>query len=174
MITGNPYMQKPIEQLINGQLRYIPNKVSPTHSTIRVNLWSKFKEIFQTTNYTALPHMDISFERGVNKFAPDISIVDYPSKITSDVYYGIPTLVVEILSPINECTKIDIYTNYGVDEYWEIDPKTETIKQFVLTDEQFNLVNTVSNSENEASISPSFCENESIFLKDIFLYPWSE
>ncbi|GAA0615335.1 hypothetical protein GCM10009001_35790 [Virgibacillus siamensis] len=49
-------------------------------------------------------------------------------------------MVVEILSPSNQShdlvTKLNIYMNYGVKEYWIVNPMLDTITVYTLNDDK--------------------------------------
>lgn len=67
---------------------------------------------------------------------PDISIICDKSGFTDARYIGVPRLIVEILSPSNQShdliTKLNIYMNYGVKEYWIVNPMLNTITVYAL------------------------------------------
>lgn len=62
---------------------------------------------------------------------PDLSVICNKEGFTNNKYIGVPTLIVEILSPSNQShdlvTKLNIYMKYGVKEYWIINPMKESI-----------------------------------------------
>ncbi|MBU3190627.1 Uma2 family endonuclease [Clostridium bowmanii] len=55
----------------------------------------------------------------------------YQRLIENGNYTGVPTLIVEILSPSNEShdlvTKMNLYQHFGVNEYWIVNPKIKTV-----------------------------------------------
>lgn len=57
--------------------------------------------------------------------------------------HGAPSFVVEILSPgsIKHDTlrKRDLYARNGIREYWIVDPKTSTVTQMILRDDQYEV-----------------------------------
>ncbi|WP_174612884.1 Uma2 family endonuclease [Virgibacillus ihumii] len=71
---------------------------------------------------------------------PDISIICDKSGFTEARYVGVPNLVVEILSPSNQShdliTKLNIYMNYGVTEYWVVNPMLDSITVYTLNDDK--------------------------------------
>lgn len=54
-------------------------------------------------------------------------------------YIGVPTLIIEILSPSNQAhdliTKMNLYQNYGVQEYWIVNPKLFSAQIYTLNKE---------------------------------------
>lgn len=76
---------------------------------------------------------------GTKIVIPDISVICDPSGFTEERYVGVPSLIVEILSPSNQShdlvTKLNLYMNYGVKEYWIVNPMLFTITVYTLNDE---------------------------------------
>ncbi|GFR35342.1 hypothetical protein TCEA9_11540 [Thermobrachium celere] len=54
-------------------------------------------------------------------------------------FKGVPTLVVEVLSPsissYDYIKKMDLYSRFGVKEYWIMSPANKTVEIFSLTNE---------------------------------------
>ena len=69
---------------------------------------------------------------------PDLSVICNKDGFTENKYIGVPTLIVEILSPSNQAhdlvTKLNIYMKYGVKEYWIVNPMKESITVYTLDD----------------------------------------
>lgn len=59
---------------------------------------------------------------GTKIVIPDLIVICDKSGFTEARYIGVPDLIVEILSPSNQShdliTKLNLYMNYGVKEYW--------------------------------------------------------
>lgn len=70
---------------------------------------------------------------------PDISVICEKVGFTETKYIGVPTLIVEILSPSNQShdliTKLNLYMKYGVKEYWIVNPMLDSITVYVLNEE---------------------------------------
>ncbi|TCP19477.1 Uma2 family endonuclease [Scopulibacillus darangshiensis] len=83
---------------------------------------------------------DIVFENEeTNKkevLVPDLSVICDQQGLTESNYQGVPSLIIEILSPSNQShdlvTKLNKYMKYGVAEYWIINPMLGTIQLYVL------------------------------------------
>jgi prevent-host-death family protein len=81
----------------------------------------------------------IKSETNINVVQPDLLVICDPEKIGADgKYRGVPTLVVEVLSPAtlskDLVKKTELYLQTGVREYWTIDPEGITICQYVFSD----------------------------------------
>ena len=67
---------------------------------------------------------------------PDITVVCDPGKLDDIGCKGAPDLVMEILSPTTQrhdrFTKFNLYQQAGVQEYWIVDPSSQSVQVFVL------------------------------------------
>jgi Uma2 family endonuclease len=76
---------------------------------------------------------------------PDLVVIldAHRSIITRPKINGAPDLVVEIISPssdqLDRKIKKDLYQEFGVPEYWVVDPLTQTLEQFVLCEGKYQL-----------------------------------
>lgn len=70
---------------------------------------------------------------------PDLSVICNQDGFTDTRYVGVPDLIMEILSPSNQShdlvTKLNLYMNYGVKEYWMVNPILNAITVYALNDE---------------------------------------
>jgi Uma2 family endonuclease len=77
---------------------------------------------------------------GTKIVIPDISIICEKAGFTDARYVGVPNLIVEILSPSNQShdliTKLNLYMDYGVKEYWIVNPMLNAITVYALNDVQ--------------------------------------
>jgi Uma2 family endonuclease len=100
---------------------------------------------------------------------PDLLVVCDKSKLNDGkTCKGAPDMVVEILSQNNAqhdtVTKLNLYRQYGVQEYWIINPDFETLHVHVLKDGQYNV-----KGYGKTDTSPvHVLENCSINLAEIF------
>lgn len=86
----------------------------------------------------------ISFTR--NDYEPDVVYFrkEVARTFVPDQWkYPIPDFIVEVLSPstqkLDQGVKKDDYEAHGVAEYWIVDPKAETIEQYLLTEGKYEL-----------------------------------
>ena len=67
---------------------------------------------------------------------PDIVVICDHTKIKGTGCIGAPDLIIEILSPAtashDRIRKFNLYRQYGVREYWIIDPETKSISTHIL------------------------------------------
>ena len=70
-----------------------------------------------------------------NVFQPDVFVVCDPEKIADERIYGAPDFIAEIVSPSTSANdyfhKCKVYMQYGVKEYWVINPETKNILVYI-------------------------------------------
>ena len=76
---------------------------------------------------------------GTKIVVPDLSVICDKSGLTENKFVGVPTLIVEILSPSNQSHdlvfKLNLYMQYGVKEYWIVNPMLNIVQIYSLNDE---------------------------------------
>ncbi len=74
---------------------------------------------------------------------PDISVICGKDKIIGQGCKGTPDFIIEIVSPSSKAMdyvkKLNLYNDYGVKEYWIVDPEKETIIVYVREDHTFTI-----------------------------------
>lgn len=69
---------------------------------------------------------------------PDLSVICDKTGLTEQKYIGVPTVIMEILSPSNQAhdlvTKLNLYMRVGVQEYWVVNPSRDGILIYTLDD----------------------------------------
>ena len=75
------------------------------------------------------------WDKSQNVFEPDVFVVCDPEKISEERIYGAPDFIVEIVSPSNSerdyYYKCRLYMQYGVKEYWIVNPETKNILVYI-------------------------------------------
>lgn len=70
---------------------------------------------------------------------PDLSVICNKSGLEDDRYIGAPDLIIEVLSPSNQAhdlvLKLNLYMQYGVKEYWIVNPILNIVQIYVLNEE---------------------------------------
>ena len=111
------------------------------------------------------------FEEDPNVVQPDVIVVCDEDKVNEDnKYEGIPTLIVEVLSPSTKgkdmITKLNLYMKSGVSEYWIVNLESKSISQYTFSPKR-ELESAKDFREEDIVKSPVF-EGLKIPLKDIF------
>jgi len=126
-------------ELIHGVPRMM-GAPSSVHQQILMNLSGDFHAFLKGKTCRVFP---AAFDVRLNAdtlddivVQPDISVICDPSKIEHRGCVGAPDLVVEILSPStgkhDRLTKMQLYRDAGVREYWIIDPVHKAVEVYVL------------------------------------------
>ena len=111
------------------------------------------------------------FEEDPNVVQPDIVVICDEDKVdASGRYEGIPTLIVEVLSPTTKgkdlATKLHLYMRSGVAEYWVVDPERKRISQYVFTpDRDINHLQAIADG---GSIESAVLQGLAVSLGEIW------
>lgn len=127
-------------EYFNGEIYYqaspsVAHQSIVTKLAVELGLYFRGKEC-----QLFVAPLDIIFQNEAEKHVsqPDLTIICDKKGFTENSYTGIPTIVIEVLSPstssIDYITKMNIYMKFGVKEYWIVSPKNKTIEVFVLED----------------------------------------
>jgi Uma2 family endonuclease len=170
-----------IDQNTDELLEYIDgiiyNQASPSqiHQTVALNLATEFNIFLK--NKTCKPFIapfDVILkdekQEYPRKVIPDISIICDKTGLNASNYTGVPTLIVEILSPSNEAhdliTKMNLYQQFKVKEYWIVNPKIKTVSIYKINDEGF--YEQFGVYKNEEKFQAATFEGLKIDLGEIF------
>lgn len=151
-------------ELIDG---VIYNLASPSykHQNAVGELFGTFYNWFKGKKCVPLTSpFDVTFFKEENNICvvqPDVVVIcDMDNLDEKDKYKGIPTLVVEVLSPSTRSkdmlNKLDLYKQCGVNEYWLVDPINEHILIYVLEDNEIVNNKTYSKDAHQAVHSVIF------------------
>jgi len=121
-------------ELIDGQVYYMapPTRI---HQEISFSLSRKIAYYIDTKGGSCRvypsPFAVFLNQDNRNYVEPDISVICDPQKLDDKGCNGAPDWVIEIVSPSNPSDdyirKLYYYKNYGVREYWIIDPQRKNI-----------------------------------------------
>ena len=139
-------------QLINNNLIMSPSPLN-VHQKVLDKIYRYIGDFVETNHLgeTRVAPFDVYFDKK-NVFQPDVIFISNENlhKIEANGLHGAPDLVVEILSPSTAKydlgKKKDVYENYGVKEYWIIDPSTKDVNGFASVNgvyEEFEKSNAV-------------------------------
>lgn len=130
-------------EIIDG-IPYMQAAPSWEHQRILAQIGRQFINFFQGKPCEAylapfdvrLPEGNEDDENTESITQPDISVICDKSKLKGTGYFGVPTLIVEILSPstaaFDKKTKMKRYGRAGVKEVWIIDPSNKILDVFKL------------------------------------------
>jgi Uma2 family endonuclease len=134
LIDGIPVMMTPApswqHQAISRQLTY----------QFAAFLQGKKCQVFNAPFDVRIPCNEEKDQDITNVFQPDLLVICDPSRLSGSGYYGVPTLIIEILSPYTVKTdrilKFNKYEQAGVQEYWIVEPEVKIVTRFKLQENQ--------------------------------------
>lgn len=161
-------------EFINGEI-YLQASPTVEHQRALLNIATEFKKYFREKDCEPfISPLDVLLQNEEDTHPhhvnPDIMVICDKNGLKVNEYRGVPTLIVEIVSPSNTAydriTKFNLYMKYGVKEYWLVNPKFKTIEVNVLNnDGLYEQVGIYKN--DEVAVSQIF-ENLAIGLNEIF------
>lgn len=162
-------------ELIDG---VIYNLASPTykHQHAVGELYGAFYNWFKGKGCTPLTSpFDIMLTKAEDNICvvqPDIVVLCDPgNRDLRDRYIGVPALAVEVLSPSTRSkdmvTKLDLYKQCGIKEYWLVDPLNEQVFVYQFADNDIVNHKAFVRSAGDSVLSFSF-DGLGIALCDIF------
>jgi len=154
---GNQY------ELFDGELVMTP---SPTrrHQEIVGKLYRRLAEFVddRSLGEVYIAPLDTIFDQ-YNVLQPDILFVSKErlAEVGRERIEGAPDLVVEVLSPStfhkDLRRKMRVYSQFGVREYWIVDPEVRTVELYTRTGEGLQLAQRFSSQETfESRLLPGF------------------
>lgn len=157
-------------EFINGEIFFqSPVKIEHNQATGFVY---QLLNIFVNKNdlgFVGIEKILVSLTR--NDYEPDVCFFGNAKAEqfkTGQMQFPAPDLAIEVLSDStgkhDRETKFQDYAAHGVREYWIIDPKKETVEQYILQNEQYELF-LKSNSGEIKSVA---VENFTIKIRAIF------
>lgn len=161
-------------EFINGKV-YLQASPNTFHQRISRKISTIFDVYFSNKEgepFTAPYDIILKSEKETskNKVIPDLSVICDKAGLNEKNYLGVPTLIVEILSPstawIDISKKLELYQSFGVKEYWIISPKNNNAQIFNLNEENFYGEPTVYYKDDIAK--SSIFSNLNVSLKEIF------
>jgi Uma2 family endonuclease len=150
-------------ELVNG---YIIKKRTPspfhqqivTELTSSINAYTKEKQLGDCY----VSPIDVFFDK-YNNTQPDVLFIkkDRLFIVTHDGIMGHPDLIVEVLSPStyrnDRTSKKDLYCQFGVPEYWIVDPKNQAIEVYSLENDDYTMSSfAIETGEIESKVLEGF------------------
>ena len=128
-------------EVINGQV-YMMARPSTSHDQVQGNIRGAFKNYLKGKRCRTFGEVDVFLDDD-NNVVPDIMIVCNPDIVKERGIYGVPDLIVEILSPStanrDKLNKRELYERFGVKEYWIVDPSNKSVEVYLLKNDTLKL-----------------------------------
>ncbi|EHQ89895.1 Uma2 family endonuclease [Desulfosporosinus youngiae] len=165
-------------EIIDG-VPYMQAAPSWQHQAISGNIFGQFYEylkgkscqIFAAPFDLCIPEFNESDEKISNVISqPDIVVICDKSKLRKTGFFGVPELIIEIISPstarTDKITKFNKYEKVGVKEYWIVEPEQKIVSVFLLQENnRYGRPNVFS---EEDQITVSIFPDLAIDLKPVF------
>jgi len=159
-------------EFIDGKV-YMMGSPSIQHQNIVGNMFFALKSYFKNKECRPfVAPLDVTFvddKNNKNVVQPDVLVVCDEHKIIDNAYKGIPTLVIEVVSPSNSShdyvTKLDLYLRAGVEEYWILNPVS---KNAICYRFENKMPSSVEGYHYDEAIKSQVFEGLNISLKELF------
>lgn len=159
-------------EFIHGSI-FMMGSPSIEHQNVVGNLFFILKNYFKDKDCKPfIAPLDVTLvdsSNNKNVVQPDVFVICDKENIIDNSYKGIPTLIIEVVSPSNSShdyiTKLDLYLRAGVEEYWIINPANRNAICYRFIN---NTILKVDGYSYEETINSEVFKGLSIALKDVF------
>lgn len=163
-------------EIING-VPYLQAAPTWQHQAVLLELARQFANYLQDKScrvFTApfdlrIPEANEKDEETTNVVQPDIIIICDNSRLKKTGYYGVPELIIEVVSPStgqkDKIEKFNLYEKAGVKEYWIVEPDEKVVMVFTLEEGRYGRPQMYS---EEDKVKVSIFDNLVIELKPVF------
>jgi Uma2 family endonuclease len=147
---GNRY------ELIEGELYTSPNP-DLIHQRVLGRLYTSFARFLDENQIGEIIYSPGVIFSDYDGVIPDLVYLSNQRRnevATGERIYGAPTLVIEILSPGSQNSdrdrklKLKLYSKFGVEEYWIVDPRKRAVEVYRREAETLKLFTTFVSDEN--------------------------
>ena len=132
-------------EFINGEV-FVHSPVKYEHAVASDNLFKLLSVYVEKHDLGQVRHEKLLVVLTRNDYEPDIAFwgTEKSSRfVKGQMKFPAPELAVEVLSPttenIDRQVKFEDFAAHKVNEYWIVDPDAETIEQYLLTGESYEL-----------------------------------
>jgi Uncharacterized protein conserved in cyanobacteria len=155
---------------------YMSPSPSTTHQRISGKLYVKLFNLLEGKGcevFSAPYDIELHKEEiADNKIViPDITVICDKKGIEESKFVGVPTLIIEIVSPSNQANdlvvKLNLYMKYGVQEYWIVNPILNTIQVYYLNEDK--MYEQLAAAKDTGFVSSKAISGFNVELGEIFL-----
>lgn len=159
-------------EYINGTI-YLLASPTHTHQLISSRINGKLFDWFRDKKckpFYAPYDVNIPIGKEKNTVQPDILVISDSENVDEKgKYHGIPSLVVEIISPSTKSkdmiAKLELYMKGGIGEFWIVDPETCEMLVYTFKDKNIDRFRTYKCKDVAHSC---FFEGLNVGLQDVF------
>jgi Uma2 family endonuclease len=149
-------------EFINGEI-VMQTPARKQHTDAVVNLTSLLRAFVNEHDLGFLASETVLIALTRNDYLPDVVFFSQEKAAQfspRQVKYPAPDFVVEVLSPgtaaIDRGIKFEEYAASGIAEYWIIDPEQQTVEQYVLQNEAYELLLKIKSGEISSEVVQGF------------------
>ena len=160
-------------EYFNGEVIYLPSP-SVDHQRILLNIAAEFRNYFRSKSCEVfISPLDVwltNKEKTAKvKVQPDLIVICDKTGLMENAYEGVPVLVIEIISTSNQThdriRKYSTYMEFGIKEYWMVNPKLKTIEVYIFEEDEYKQVAIYKGSDCAAS---QIFDGLDILLEEVF------
>lgn len=137
------YQEEPWDEMIDGKIVMMSPRPTVNHNIVAGNIFNLFFNYLNGKSCTPFGDGTDLYLTDKDRFVPDGMIVCNKDIIKRKGIYGVPDLVVEVLSPSTARNdrghKKDVYEAAGVREYWIVEPDAKSVEVYLLKNGKFVL-----------------------------------
>ena len=160
-------------EYFDGEVVYLESP-SIEHQRVLLNIAAEFRNYFRGKSCEVfISPLDVwltNKEKTTKvKVQPDLIVIRDKTGLMENTYEGVPVLVIEIISTSNQThdrvRKYSTYMEFGIKEYWMINPKLKTIEVYLLEEDEYKQAAIYKGSDCAAS---QIFDGLDILLEEVF------
>ena len=160
-------------EYFDGEVVYL-EPPSVKHQQVLLNIAAEFRNYFKGKSCEVfISPLDVwltNKEKTTKvKVQPDLIVICDKTGLMENAYEGLPALVIEIISTSNQThdriRKYSTYMEFGINEYWMVNPKLKTVEVYVLEKDEYK--QAAIYKSDDCAVSQTFCGLK-VHLEEVF------
>lgn len=143
MADNLAYQEDLRDELLDGKIVMMSPRPAVNHNLAMGNVYHEFASHLNGKRCVPFADGTDVYLTEKDRVIPDVMIICKREIIKRDGIYGVPDLIVEVLSPGTEKKdrgyKKDLYEKCGVREYWLVDTGNRAVEVYLLREKKFIL-----------------------------------
>lgn len=143
-MTGNlAYREDMRDEILDGKVVLMSPRPLLNHNMVVGNIYNAFSNYLSGKKCKAFSDGTDVYLTETDRVIPDVMIICNRDILKRNGIYGVPDLIVEVLSHGTEKKdrgyKMELYERCGVREYWLVDTENHSVEVYLLKDRKFVL-----------------------------------